>query len=179
MSKKTAVILIGVIMSASVLAAGCTFLGNPTPSPSATNTFDSAKGFTINYPPDWTKDEPKSGVIAVLFRIPTNNATENLNVQVWNRSANDTLSNLTASRLLALQDFSHFAQIEAGDTTLAGNPAYKIVYTATVDGDHLKVTEIWTVKHGKEYIITYKADPKDFDTYASTAQQMIDSFKIK
>ncbi|MGA7077065.1 MAG: PsbP-related protein [Halobacteriota archaeon] len=180
MSKKTAVLLVAIIVSLSVLAAGCTSnVGNKTPPPSPTNTYNSAKGFTIKYPSDWTKNEPKSGAIAVLFGIPTNNATENLNVQVWNRSANDTLSSLTPSKLSALQDFSDFEQIEAGNTTLAGNPAYKIVYTATVDGDHLKLTQIWTVKDGKEYIITYKAAPNNYDTYASTAQQMIDSFQIK
>jgi eukaryotic-like serine/threonine-protein kinase len=180
MSKKTVALLFGVIMSVSVLTAGCAFnLGNPTPSASPTNTYESAKGFTIKYPSDWTKNEPKSGAIAVLFGIPTNNATENLNVQVWNRSANDTLSSLTPSKLSALQEFSDFKQIEAGNTTLAGNPAYKVVYTATVDGDPLKLTQIWTVKGGKEYVITYKAAPNNYDTYASTAQQMIDSFKIK
>ncbi len=136
MIKKTALLLIAVVMSVSVLAAGCTFnVGNPTASASPTNTYDSAKNFTIKYPSDWTKDEPKSGAISVLFGIPTNNATENLNVQVWNLSANDTLGSRTAGKLSAVQDFSDFKQIEAGNTTLAGNPAYKIVYTANVDGD--------------------------------------------
>jgi hypothetical protein len=180
MSKKTVVLLIGVIMTVSVLSAGCAFnAGNPKPLASPTNTYDSATGFTIKYPLDWAKSEPKSGAISVLFRIPTNNATENLNVQVWNRSANDTLSNLTAGILSAVQGLSEFTQIEAGNTTLAGNPAYKIVYTTTVEGYYQKVTEIWTVKGGKEYLITYKAAPSNYDTYTSTAQQMIDSFKIK
>jgi hypothetical protein len=180
MSKKTVALLIGVIVSVSVLTAACAFnLGNPTPTASPTNIYESAKGFTIKYPSDWTKSEPKSGAISVLFGIPKDNATENLNVQVWNLSANDTLRSRIAYRLSVAQDFSDFEQIEAGNTTLAGNPAYKIVYAANVDGDQLKVTQIWTVKDRKEYIITYKADPKNYDTYASTAQQMIDSFKIK
>jgi hypothetical protein len=177
--KRTAILLIGAVLIISVLASGCTFnVGNPTPS-APTNTYDSAKGFTIKYPSDWTKDVPKSGAISVLFRMPTKNAEENLNVQVWNRSANETLSSRTALTLAAVQDFSNYTEISAGNTTLGGNPAYKVTYTATYGGDHLKFTQIWTIKHGKEYIITYKADPKNFDTYASTAQQMIDSFKIK
>jgi len=180
MRKRTLVLLISVIVSLLVLAAGCTSnVGNTSQSAPPTNTFDSAKGFTIKYPSDWTKDKPKSGALSVLFAIPTNNATENLNVQVWNRSASDTLSSLTDTKLLAMQDFSDFKQIEAGNTTLAGNPAYKIVYTTTVDGYYQKVTQIWTVKRGTEYLITYKADPKNFDTYASTAQLMVDSFQIK
>ena len=180
MIKKTVILLIGAVLIVSVLAAGCTFnVGTTTPSPLPTTTYDSANGFTITYPSDWTKDVPKSGLLDVLFGIPTNNATENLNVRVSNLSASDTLESRTSDRTEALQDYDNFTQISAGNTTLAGNPAYKIIYTATVDGDHLKVTQIWTVKDGKEYTITYKAAPKNYETYLSTAQQMIDSFKIK
>jgi hypothetical protein len=178
MSKTTVVPLIGIVICFLVLAAGCTSnVGNPTPS-APTNMYD-AKGYSIKYPSDWTKDVPKSGAISVLFRMPTNNAVENLNVQVWNRSANETLSSRTALMLAAVQDLSNFTEFSDGNTTLGGKPAYKITYTATYDGNNLKFTQIWTIKHGKEYLITYKADPKNFDTYASTAQQMIDSFKIK
>jgi hypothetical protein len=178
MNKTKVVTLICIAMSFLVLAAGCTSnVANPTPS-ATTNTYDSVKGFTINYPSDWTKDVPKSGAISVLFRMPTNDPIENLNVQVWNRSLNETLSSRTASRIAAVQDFSNYTEISAGNATLGGNPAYKISYTATYDGAYLKFTQIWTIKHGKEYLITYKADPQDFDTYASTAQQIIDSFKI-
>lgn len=178
-NKKTVAILLGIVISLSVLAAGCTSnVGNPTPL-APINTYDSAKGFTITYPPDWTKDVPKSGPISVLFRMPTNNPAENLNVQIWNRSVNETLSTRTALHLAAVQEFSNYTELSAGNTTLGSNPAYKVSYAATYDGDNLKFTQIWTIKHGKEYLITYKADPKDLDTYASTAQQMIDSFKIK
>jgi hypothetical protein len=177
-NKKTVAILLGIIISLSVLVAGCTSnVGNPTPS-APTNMYD-AKGYSIKYPSDWTKDVPKSGAISVLFRMPTNNAVENLNVQVWNRSVNETLSSRTALMLAAVQDLSNFTEFSDGNTTLGGKPAYKITYTATYDGDDLKFTQIWTINHGKEYIITYKAVPKNFDTYASTAQQMIDSFRIK
>jgi hypothetical protein len=179
MNKTQTVPLICTILCFLVLAAGCTSnIGNPTPS-APTNPYDSSKGFTINYPSTWIKDVPKSGPISVLFRLPTNNPSENLNVQVWNRSANETLDNRTASILAAVQDFSNYSEIAAGNATLGGIPAYRVSYAATYDGAYLKFTQIWTVQDGKEYLITYKADPRDFDPYASTAQQMIDSFKIK
>jgi len=179
MTKKTVILLICAVLLASALTAGCTFnAGNTTPSASPTNTYESAKGFTIKYPSGWSKDVKQSGVLDVVFGVPTNNSTENLNVQVGNASG-ETLSSLTARVTSELQNGSDFKQIEAGNTTLAGNPAYKIVFTVTVDGNHLKATQIWTVKDGKEYIITYMAAPNNYDTYASTAQQVIDSFQIK
>jgi hypothetical protein len=110
--------------------------------------------------------------------MPTGNAKENLNVQVWNRSTNDTLENVTADILYGVQALPDYVQIQAGNATLAGTAAYRVVYTITDERDSLKVTEIWTVKDRKEYVITYKATPDLYNKYESTAHQMIDSFRI-
>jgi len=180
MKKKTIILLIGVVLLASVFTAGCTFnVGNTTPSASPTNTYDSSKGFTIKYPSDWGKPQEQQNGNVVLFLTPTNTAAENLNVQVANLSTNDTLATVTKDIKSAAQSNDNFTQIEATNTTLSGLPAYKIVYTATVNGDQLKALQTWTVKDGKVYVITYKAAPTNYDAYASSAQQMIDSFHIK
>jgi hypothetical protein len=122
----------------------------------------------------------------VLFLTPTINETENLNVQVVNLSASATLATVAEQLKANAQSYDNFTQIEATNTTLAGLPttlaglpAYKIVYTATVDGDQLKVLQTVTVKDGKAYVITYKGAPGNYNTYLSAAQQMIDSFQIK
>jgi len=178
--KRTAILLIGAVLIVSVLASGCTFnVGNTTTS-STTTTYTSSKGYSITYPSDWSKPDEQNNGAAVVFLTPTNNKTENLNVQVYNLTASDTLSNITSSIRSEVENFSDFKLIDAGNTTLAGNPAYKIVYTATTsNGNNLKVTQIWTVKDGKEYIITYKGAPTNYETHLSAAQKMIDSFQIK
>ncbi len=179
MSKRTAVLLIVIVTSLSVLAAGCTFnLGNKKSSEVTTKTYESAN-FTIEYPSNWIKREPTNGTVTVLFGIPKNNLTENLDVQVWNLSASDSLESVTSDHITYVQGFENFTQIESGNATLAGNPAHKMVFTATYDGDFQKATQIWTVKDGKAYLVTYKTAPDDYNTYLSSAQQMIDSFKIK
>ena len=179
MIKRNVLLLIAAAMIASVLAAGCTFnVGNPTPSASPTNTYDSSKGFTIKYRQTGANLRSSKTALSVLFLTPTNNAAENLNVQVENHSANQTLATLTKDITSEAQSNDNFTQIEATNTTLAGLPGYKIVYTATVNGDQLKALQTWAVKDSKAYVITYKAAPSNYDTYASTAQQMIDSFQI-
>jgi len=179
MIKKTVMLLIGAVIIVSVLAAGCTFnVGTTTPTPSPTNTYESAKGYTINYTSDWGKPQEQQNGGLVLFLTPTNNDTENLNVQALNLSANDTLQTVTQDVTSNAQSYDNFTQIEATNTTLAGLPAGKIVYTATVNSDQLKALQTWTVKDGKAYVITYKGAPDNYDTYLSAAQQMIDSFQI-
>jgi hypothetical protein len=173
MIKKTVILLIGAVLIVSVLASGCTFnVGNTTTSP----TYTSSRGFSIAYPSDWSKPQEQNNGSLVIFTTPANNETENLNVQVITR---DTLENVTKEGTSIAQENDDFKQIEATNTTLAGLPAYKIVYTATIDGNQLKVLQTWTVKDGKAYIITYKGAPANYDTYLSAAQKMIDSFQIK
>jgi serine/threonine-protein kinase len=176
MIKKTVILLIGAVLIVSVLASGCTFnVGNTTTS-STTTTYTSSRGYSIAYPSDWRKPQEQSNGSLVIFTTPANNETENLNVQVITR---DTLENVTKEGTSIAQENDDFKQIEATNTTLAGLPAYKIVYTATIDGNQLKVLQTWTVKDGKAYIITYKGAPANYDTYLSAAQKMIDSFQIK
>jgi hypothetical protein len=76
-----------------------------------------------------------------------------------------------------VENYSNYRKIDAGNTTLAGYPAYKIVYTDRVS--NFTTTEIWTVKEGKVYTINHAAHTRYYDTYAPTAQKMIDSFQIK
>lgn len=142
-------------------------------------TYTNVKGFSIKYPSDWGKPQEQSNGSFVVFLTPNNNETENLNVQVVNR-AGATLATVTEEVKSNAQGYDNFQQIEATSTTLAGLPAYKIVYTATVDGDQLKVAQIVTIKDGKAYVITYKGAPTtNYDKYLGAAQQMIDSLQIQ
>ena len=177
MIKKTAILLIGALLIVSVLTSGCTFnVGNTTTSPTST-TYTSTKGFSINYPSDWGKPQVDGEFVG--FATPTKNESENLNVQVMNLSASDTLETITDDVISNAQDYNNFNEISAHNATLAGLPAYKIVLTATTNsGDQLEALQIWTVKDDKAYIITYKGAPANYDTYLSAAQKMIDSFQI-
>jgi hypothetical protein len=178
MIKKPAILLIGAVLIVSVLASGCTAnVGNTSPSPTTT-TYTSAKGFSIAYPSDWGKPQEQSNGSLVIFLTPDNNETENLNAQVLTRTG-ASLATVTEELKSTVQDYDNFKQIEVTNTTLAGLPAYKIVYTATVNGDQLKVLQTVTVKDGKAYVITYKDAPANYDKHLSAAQKMIDSFQIK
>ena len=184
MIKKTTILVIGAVLIFSVLTSGCSFnVGNTTTSPTST-TYSSAKGFSIAYPSDWGKPQEQENGTLVIFLTPDNNETENLYVQAIdmeavNLPANSTLATVTETIKSNEQDSEGFKQIEAKNTTLAGLPAYKSVYTATSDGDQLKVLETWTVKDGKVFLIMYKAAPTNYDKHLSAAQKMIDSFQIK
>jgi hypothetical protein len=178
MKKKAAMLLVAAVLVISVLTSGCTFkVGNTTTSTTST-TYTSTKGFSIMYPSDWGKpQELDDGFVG--FATPAKNESENLNVQVVNLSASDTLDTVTQDVISNSQGYDDFNEIMAHNTTLTGLPAYKIVFTATTDdGDQLKALQTWTVKDDKAYIITYQGAPSNYEKYLSAAQEMIDSFRI-
>jgi eukaryotic-like serine/threonine-protein kinase len=186
MIKKSVLSLIAVAMIVSVLAAGCTSnTGTTSPTPSPTNTYTSTQGYTIKFPSDWGKPQEQQNGL-VVFTLPTNNATENLNVQVVTLASNATLASVTKNITTTAQSYRDFVLLSPSEnTTLSKLAAANYLYQATVDGSPLNVLQTWTVKDGKAYVITYKAGYGDgtvtnntFFKYRDTAQQMIDSFQI-
>ena len=77
------------------------------------------------------------------------------------------------------QSYPDFDLIESSATTLAGNPAHKIEFSATDDKEEkYNAIQIWTLKDDKAYLFTYKADPKNYSAYMQAVQSMLQSFKI-
>jgi hypothetical protein len=61
------------------------------------------------------------------------------------------------------QNYPDLDIIESSATTIEGNPAHKIEFTATDDKEEKrKAMQILTLKDDKVYLFTYKADPKIF-----------------
>ena len=187
---KWTLLLTAALITASICVAGCTMYVTTSPSPTSTAsanvmTYENANyGFSINYPSDWTKQErTPNGTgyqVVVLFVLPTNNVSENLNVVVDDSlEPSTTLKEQTQANIEQLQqDHPDFKLLESGNTTLAGNPAYKIVYTATANQKYVKAMQVWTLSNGTYYMITYKTGPSNYDKYIGTAQQMMNSFEL-
>jgi hypothetical protein len=147
-------------------------------------------GIKIQYPSNWDKQEnikSSSGnstlVDLVTFSSPFKNNSDtiaqNLDVKIDNISdiqpttlagyANDTVTDLR-------QDFK---VIESNtNATLAGNPAYKFVYTGIEESVNLQAMIVLTIKGDRAYIISYTAQPAIYSYYLPTIQKMINSFEI-
>lgn len=64
------------------------------------------------------------------------------------------------------------------DTTIAGSPAYKLIYTYTNEGENFKGLETGTIIGNKAYFIQYENSPGRFDSDLPLAQKIIDSLKL-
>src|SRR5665647_921200 len=172
-----------VVLIISVSTAGCTSnvanqasnTGNQTSSASLNMATYESGNFTIQYPSDW-----KNATLRTTFSDSFSVLSGGTSVTAMSMNMSvGSLSSYSNSRIETLKSNSNYTLIESGNTTLAGNPAYKAVYTLNYEGISGKLKEIWTIKEGKIYSITYTATPGNYDTNVETAQKMIDSFQIK
>lgn len=173
----------------SVLTAGCTSnvvnqtsnTGSQTSSAALNMATYESRNFTILYPADWKNTTNSISDLAEGFTVTSRALTNLTTVSVVSLNMSvGSLSDYTNNRIETLKSNANYTLIESGNTTLAGNPAYKAVYTLNYAGISAKIMEIWTIKDDKTYTITFTTtNPENYDRYLNTAQKMIDSFKIK
>ena len=75
----------------------------------------------------------------------------------------------------AMDDFTVVAK---GSTTLSGLPATWVEYTATANGQHAHFYAEWAIDGTDAWVITYSADPGDYERLLGDAKATISSFKL-
>lgn len=173
---------------------------------------NSSIGIKFLYPSGWMpiirETSSKSTVIEILFPNITKSSTsgnfsgghwhgpatsfitlsiENVSSSASSRSntTEAALSSLTKQNLvLANRTLPNFELISSNDTTFAGNPAHKIVYSftepslVTPSDFQFQSMNVWTIKDDKQYTLSYSQPIEEYLTYLGVVQQIIDSFKI-
>jgi hypothetical protein len=139
----------------------------------------------MQYPSDWSAS--KSGLRdytnVIAFYSPLENISdifpEHLTLSITGYSEHITLQKFNTVLNNTLKQ-PGVKTIESNPTTLAGNPAHKIVFLPPTDNVPFKFETmlVWTVKSDKVYIISYNAEAARYSTYLPTIQKMIDSFEI-
>ena len=144
---------------------------------------DNTLGIKIDYPAGWIHELHAGGLVTFLPSLEgnTNTYPAGLGITVEHlKSKNMRLSEITKIQIKNLtQNHPDFKLLESTDFKLAGNTAYKIVFTAKDSMKHeRKAMQIWTVKGDKAYLIAYKAEPRQYSKYLPTIQKMVDSFRF-
>lgn len=136
----------------------------------------------IKYPSVWTKSEEIIGTI-VAFLSPQESSSdsfrENLNVYIGNLSQSMTLDDyIDLSNNQLKQLITDYSIIDSSATTLAGNPAHKVIFTGKQGGFNLKWMQVYMIKNNRDYVISYTAEEDKYSYFLGTIQEMINSFEI-
>jgi hypothetical protein len=137
-------------------------------------------GIKIWYPSYWEKLEEDEN--KVTFSSPPESEydsfQENLLLSVY-PAENRTLNELFNHDIDSIKQSLNSEILESNNktVTLAGSPAYKIVYNFTYKQNEINAMRTVMVKDDKSYHITYFAKAAEYEYYLPTIQSMIDSFQ--
>jgi hypothetical protein len=145
---------------------------------------DITTGISIQFPSNWEKSVNLDNFIT--FRAPPETDTRiypaalGLKIQEL-ASKSVSLQEVTKVQISELKKSNPNLEFsESTSSTLAGKPAYRVVFTATDNNQvERKAMQIWTIIDNKAILITYKAQPDKYSTYLPTIERMIGSFQAK
>ena len=143
-------------------------------------------GITIKDPHNWSiigsagVQDTDVDIIAFLSPIQDDNVIVEVHQDKLGNSNKDIGAYLSSLSSLYKNDLKDFKIIESNTNSfLAGNKAYKLVYTYTTgDGFRMKDMEIGTLIGNKVYYISYDGRESVFDNYTPIVQSMADTFKV-
>ncbi|HKG70624.1 MAG TPA: hypothetical protein VKA87_01940 [Nitrososphaeraceae archaeon] len=148
---------------------------------------------SILYPVNWNavkgtfQGEETNSIIT--FRLLPQNDTDDalaiLNIASYDLGrVNITTEQYADGQLLFLRGtIPDFQLIQFNKTTLAGRPAYQIVYSGLEGTGETKTMKLWVVDQSSfgstVYMITYSTKPENYRTHFASAKEMINSFAIQ
>jgi eukaryotic-like serine/threonine-protein kinase len=133
-------------------------------------------GIRTEYPADWGRLDLSfllnNSADIDFYPLDDTSGSKHIRIQVETilSAHNMTLEQYSNARINSTE-----GQILGSNSTiLSGLPAREIVFTST----DLKTMQVWTVKDGRVYAISYIAPEEDFQNDLLIAKRMIESFQI-
>ena len=140
--------------------------------------------YTISYNSNLKLDESgKSGTAFLLLtekKDINDDFIENINLIIQNL---DTL-NLDLNKLIKISEsqineYDKAKLIESVRIKNGANEFHKFVFEGNFTGRELKFLQYHFVKNNKAYILTFSAEPNEFESYKKEMETVMKSFKLK
>ncbi|MBA3704323.1 MAG: hypothetical protein H0W84_00030 [Bacteroidetes bacterium] len=145
------------------------------------NYSDNNLKFSIKYPATWIK-QPNPNIM--VFLSPKENVMdmfqENVNVILQNLSRQPmTIEQYTeVTKRQVVDNFGASAIVSLKNVTIAGETGRELIYNMNYQGKKLKVKQCWIIKNHNAYLLTYTAEPEQYNKYENIAVEMTNSFKL-
>jgi len=149
---------------------------------------NNSYGLNIQYPATWSSSPGEgndnsgdSSADIVPFSPKDSNSSATLDILVDSVDSGENLKQYVSDSISDDKtDLKNFTVSESSTSgnTLAGNPAYKLIYSYTDQGENFKGLETGTIIGNKAYFIQYENSPSQFDSDLPLVQKMIDSLQL-
>jgi hypothetical protein len=133
-------------------------------------------GISTEYPVDWGRLDLSfllnNSADIDFYPLDDTSGSKHVRMQV---ETIPSAQNMTFEQYSSVKINSTEGQVlESNSASLAGLPAREIVFA---DGG-LRTMQVWTIKDGMVYTISYISDEEDFQNDLMVANRMIESFQI-
>lgn len=138
-------------------------------------------GFSIQFPGTRSFQEDVYGS-SVMFASPTDEndkIKENIGIMKKTLSKTYTLDEYYALNKETLSAQTGYAEVENTMITVNDLEAKKVIFKSAMNDTKLQFEQIFVIKGGFVYIITYTATEATFDDYIQDLNDMIASLEIK
>lgn len=154
---------------------------------------DKVRNFSLVYPKDWSRQDtnvpeskgPDGSVYQVypVLRPPVtqnvDQGTGTINIVTGQEKTNyNSFDDFISNQVGWVSQSQDYKVVSSEKTTLSGLPAYKIIFTATVQGQSVKLMQVYALKGSTSYAFTYRISPENYSTYENTANQILSSIQI-
>jgi len=178
MSKNAWAVLAGVI-AVGLGSAGCE--SGPA-APEMKTYVNKVLGFSLSYPGDWTKSENDPGMVVSV--IPPDQTDPNVFrdiVFVWVEALQEPLNleEYAAVKMARgpakMPDFREFERVSV---TLGGQPARRVMYSATMGDQHITSMAYFLLSGNHGYMVVASADSARFAQRRTAFAEIANSFKL-
>ena len=140
-------------------------------------------GFEIQYPKDWKEEliANEYDGVAVGFLSPLEEKEDSFQenvVVVASEPASGDFDELMEEAIANLEEYEYGELIAYSKKTIAGFPAYELIYTDRYDKDIKKQLHCFINAGDVWYQLLYTAPENTFVDYLPKAKEIINSFKI-
>lgn len=155
--------------------------GSPLPTLVRGQTYRDPKlRFTFTIPSNWIQVQAAGAEVAFQSPAPANAVPATVNVVLEKLpSASVTLDAYDqAGEQNLKQQFPDYKLISLEQVAVAGQPAYKRLYTATIAGRLLQLQQVYFITHDAAYVISSGAPVESFGLYSRVFDEITGTFTV-
>ena len=162
-------LFLSVVINLSITIAQLT---EPNFVPYSNPTF----GIRTEYPADWGRLDLSfllnNSAVLDFYPLDDSSGSEHVRIQIETLlpAQNITLERYSQAKINSVEG----EIVESNSTALAGLSAHEIVFNNL----GIKTMQVWTIKEGRAYSITYTAEEEDFEEDLQVAKRMKELFQI-
>lgn len=155
--------------------------GSPLPVLTTGQVYqDPQRRFSFTIPATWTQVQAAGAEVAFQSPVEPGAVPATVNIVLEKLpSASVSLDDYDrAGEANLKQQFSDYKQVSLTKVTVAGHPAYKRIYTATIANRLLQLQQVYLIENDTAYVISCGAPAETFSRYTPIFDQISGTFKI-